>query len=115
LCRFHHLVKTFHDWTDHQYPDGTVVWTSPTGHTYVTRPEGAHWFAQLGTSTGVVSVADTVTPGPWRGQAMPTRSRTRAQERSANILAERHGNQERLDEQRQHEQLAAANDEPPPF
>ncbi|MEZ0053811.1 F0F1-type ATP synthase epsilon subunit [Mycobacterium sp. MAA66] len=46
---------------------------------------------------------------------MPTRSRTRVQERSAKILAERHANQERLDEQRHHEQLAAANAEPPPF
>lgn len=31
LCRFHHLLKTFHGWLDHQFPDGTVVWTSPTG------------------------------------------------------------------------------------
>ncbi|MEZ0051441.1 hypothetical protein ABIA30_002439 [Mycobacterium sp. MAA66] len=109
------MVKTFHDWTDHQYPDGTVVWTAPTGHTYVTRPEGAYWFPQLGAATGVVSVPDTAAPSRWRGRAMPTRSRTRVQERSAKILAERHANQERLDEQRQQEQLAAASDEPPPF
>ncbi len=29
LCRKHHLLKTFGGWHDHQWPDGTVVWTSP--------------------------------------------------------------------------------------
>ena len=24
LCRFHHLLKTFHGWTDHQYPDTRI-------------------------------------------------------------------------------------------
>ena len=37
LCRFHHLLKTFHGWTDHQYPDGTVVWTAPTQFSGETR------------------------------------------------------------------------------
>ena len=38
-CRKHHLVKTFHDgWSDSQLPDGTVVITTPTGHTYTTKP-----------------------------------------------------------------------------
>ena len=35
LCRFHHLLKTFWNgldgWRDRQLPDGTVMWTSPTG------------------------------------------------------------------------------------
>ena len=31
LCRKHHLLKTFGGWHDHQWPDGTVVWTSPQG------------------------------------------------------------------------------------
>ncbi|WP_085122526.1 HNH endonuclease signature motif containing protein, partial [Mycolicibacterium canariasense] len=53
LCRFHHLLKTFHTgWNDHQLPDGTVIWTTPTGHTYLTEPEGAHWFPALATPTG---------------------------------------------------------------
>ena len=38
LCRFHHLLKTFwtgkNGWHDRQLPDGTVIWTSPTGHTF---------------------------------------------------------------------------------
>lgn len=36
--RCHHLLKTFYagveGWLDLQLPDGTVVWTSPTGHIY---------------------------------------------------------------------------------
>ncbi|MEE6180054.1 HNH endonuclease signature motif containing protein, partial [Mycobacterium sp. 050134] len=34
LCRKHHLLKTFWaGWRDKQFPDGTIEWTSPTGHT----------------------------------------------------------------------------------
>ncbi len=35
LCRKHHLLKTFWigrgGWSDEQLPDGTIVWTTPTG------------------------------------------------------------------------------------
>ena len=31
LCRKHHLLKTFGGWHDRQWPDGTIVWTSPNG------------------------------------------------------------------------------------
>ena len=48
LCRFHHLLKTFWNglggWLDRQLPDGTIIWTSPTGHTYVTYPGSLHLF-----------------------------------------------------------------------
>lgn len=44
LCRFHHRLKTFGGWTDEQYADGTVVWTSPSGKTYRTTPGGADLF-----------------------------------------------------------------------
>ncbi len=44
-CRTHHLIKTFYGgpggWSEHQLPDGTVVFTAPTGHTYTTEPHGA--------------------------------------------------------------------------
>ena len=44
--RYHHLLKTFwngaNGWRDRQLPDGTVVWTSPTGHTYTTHPGSRH-------------------------------------------------------------------------
>lgn len=44
LCRFHHRLKTFGGWEDVQYPDGSVVWTSPSGKTYRTTPGGADLF-----------------------------------------------------------------------
>ncbi|WP_166906873.1 HNH endonuclease signature motif containing protein [Mycobacterium sp. DL440] len=44
LCRFHHRLKTFGGWRDEQCPDGTVVWTSPSGKTYCTTPGGADLF-----------------------------------------------------------------------
>ncbi|WP_218014633.1 HNH endonuclease signature motif containing protein, partial [Mycobacterium neglectum] len=44
-CRIHHLIKTFHTgacgWSDRQLPDGTIVLTSPSGHTYTTEAHGA--------------------------------------------------------------------------
>lgn len=49
LCRLHHRIKTFFGgpsgWRDVQLPDGTVVWTSPTGKTYRTTPAGADLFS----------------------------------------------------------------------
>ncbi|OBK14138.1 HNH endonuclease signature motif containing protein [Mycobacterium asiaticum] len=48
LCRQHHLLKTFGGWRDRQLSDGTVIWTSPTGHVYTTQPAGADLFPQLG-------------------------------------------------------------------
>ena len=48
LCRKHHLLKTFwtgdRGWTDRQLPDGTVIWKSPTGKTYKTRPGSRIFF-----------------------------------------------------------------------
>ncbi|MGY4647636.1 hypothetical protein ACVWWN_001432 [Mycobacterium sp. URHB0021] len=38
LCRKHHLLKTFWDWSDRQLPDGTVQWTAPSGQAYTTHP-----------------------------------------------------------------------------
>ena len=50
-CREHHRLKTFHDgpggWRDEQLPDGTIVWTSPTGRQYRTTPAGYDLFPQL--------------------------------------------------------------------
>ena len=48
LCRKHHLLKTFWTgiggWADKQLPDGTVVWTAPTGRTYKTLPGSRVFF-----------------------------------------------------------------------
>jgi hypothetical protein len=50
-CRGHHRLKTFHGgsggWHDEQLPDGTIVWTSPTGRIYRTTPAGYDLFPQL--------------------------------------------------------------------
>jgi Domain of unknown function (DUF222) len=50
-CREHHRLKTFHGgpggWRDEQLPDGTIVWTSPTGRVYRTVPDGYDLFPQL--------------------------------------------------------------------
>jgi Domain of unknown function (DUF222) len=50
-CREHHRLKTFHGglggWRDEQLPDGTIVWTSPTGRMYKTTPDGYDLFPQL--------------------------------------------------------------------
>jgi hypothetical protein len=40
LCRHHHRLKHHTTWTVQQTPDATMIWTSPTGHTYLTYPEG---------------------------------------------------------------------------
>jgi len=54
-CRPHHLLKTFwcgeNGWSEQQFPDGTIVWTSPSGRSYTTTPGGALFFPQLGTPT----------------------------------------------------------------
>ncbi|EID08773.1 13E12 repeat family protein, partial [Mycobacterium xenopi RIVM700367] len=46
-CRTHHLVKTFWGWREQQLPDGTLILTAPTGHTYVTTPGSALLFPHL--------------------------------------------------------------------
>jgi hypothetical protein len=90
-CRKHHLLKTFWaGWSDRQLPDGTLIWTSPTGNTYVTHPGSRLLFPQWDTSTGPA-------PPPRRARAqssakalmMPTRRRPRSAERARRIGAER--------------------------
>jgi hypothetical protein len=119
LCRKHHLMKTFWGWRDQQLADGTVIWTLPSGQVYVTSPGSAILFPALTVPTGAV-------PGPQstpdircgeRSAMMPIRRRTRSQQRSQRITAER--NQNRDDRLiRQHARVrarAASGDEPPPF
>lgn len=100
-CRAHHLLKTFwcgeKGWRDVQFPDGTIVWTSPSGRTYTTTPGGALFFPQLATATEELNI------GPVRHSAssqerilyMPTRKQTRAAERAARIAWERGLNEAR--------------------
>jgi Domain of unknown function (DUF222) len=111
LCRFHHLLKTFWcgigGWRDRQLPDGTVIWTSPTGHTYTTKPGSALWFPRLCLPTGALRLPEhTQSVGPdGRGAMMPKRRRTRADNLHRRIQAERKLNDEHV----------AERNRPPPF
>lgn len=91
-CRAHHLLKTFWDgWTERQTPDGRLHLTSPTGHTYTTAPLSGLLFPSWNTRTGPppASTATTARPAPGRHLMMPTRHRSRSQNRAAHIRRER--------------------------
>lgn len=93
-CRAHHLLKTFYcgpgGWSEQQSPDGTVTLTSPTGHRYTTEPAGAALFPALSVPTGPLEpVLDASPPAGNRGLAMPTRTRSREQDRRDRIDRER--------------------------
>jgi hypothetical protein len=120
LCRYHHLLKTFYvgagGWLDRQLPDGTVVWTSPSGHDYVTKPGGTLLFPGLAVPTGALVLPKDMPAGENRGLMMPTRKQSRAQERAARISWERGINEVRLAaEAARRAERIAARDEPPPF
>jgi Domain of unknown function (DUF222) len=120
LCRFHHLLKTFWGWQDKQLPDGTLIWTSPSGQTYVTTPGSALLFPSLCTPTG-----DLPPPRPRkkdrcgsRETMMPKRTRTRAQNRASYVAKERRQNHMVHEARRaQHSNTGSAppDDDPPPF
>ena len=122
LCRIHHLLKTFGGWHDRQLRDGTVIWTSPSGDTYVTTPGSALLFPTLCAPTGALTAPTTTTP-PYadRAMMMPKRSRTRAQNRALRVAAERRVNRQHHETElgrRRWQQalaMAAIKDEPPPF
>ena len=123
----HHLVKTFWGWHDNQLPDGTLIVTSPSGHTYVTTPGSALLFPSLCQPTGELALPPASPPiDDHRGDRtamMPKRRRTRAQNRAARIAAERRQNQRARDARRQARRAAlfapapraSDADEPPPF
>jgi len=109
--RYHHLLKTFWNgatgWRDRQLPDGTVQWTSPTGHTYTTYPGSKHLFPQLCEPTatlwnGEPPVAESTGE---RGVMMPKRRHTRAHNKARAITAERRLNNHHV----------AERNKPPPF
>jgi Domain of unknown function (DUF222) len=119
-CRTHHLIKTFYaglgGWTDQQMPDGTVILTAPTGHTYATEPHGASMFPALAQSTGELPETTLKEPTPDRDVMMPRRKQTREQYRRERIAQERRERTELIaEEERQRQAWLAANYEPPPF
>lgn len=111
LCRIHHLLKTFWlGWSDRQLPDGTVVWTSPTGQVYTTVPGSRALFPQWDTTTATLPPPPTPRPPTTlseiaaRAAMMPRRRRTRAADEARRIAAERARNEAYL----------AERDRPPP-
>jgi hypothetical protein len=112
------LLKTFWGWRDKQLADGTVIWTLPSGQSYVTSPGSAILFPALTVPTGDLPEAQ---PAPdircgERTAIMPTPQRTRSQQRSQRITLERNQNRnDRLARQRAFGYARASSDEPPPF
>lgn len=120
LCRLHHLLKTFWGWRDQQLPDGTLIWTLPDGHTYVTTPASALLFPSLCAPTGEPPApeAPRLECCGERSAMMPRRRTTRAQNRAHRINTERrHNRAARLATQTAPTGPAppADPDEPPPF
>jgi hypothetical protein len=106
LCRKHHLVKTFCGWLERQLPDGTIIWTAPSGQIYPTYPGSRLMFPTLCKPTAPVSApANVSSVGPNRGLMMPRRTNTRAHDRAKRIEAERRLNDAHV----------AERNKPPPF
>jgi hypothetical protein len=105
LCRFHHLLKTYSDWLDDQYPDPrtrrtTLVFTTPEGKNY----DGPAWTGDDLFPTLARIIWD---PGLTRRRPQPTNSATRTAAKHARRQQERERNR-RLRE-------TAETTNPPPF
>jgi Domain of unknown function (DUF222) len=118
-CRTHHLVKTFWGWREKQLSDGTLILTSPAGHTYVTTPGSALLFPSLCRAVGGMPAPEADPPPDYcaqRSAMMPKRRRTRAQDRAYRVATERRANhQARMGRQAEHAGLAPPDDNPAPF
>jgi len=94
VCRHHHLLKTFwggeNGWRERQLDDGTVIWTAPDGHEFVTTPGSRLLFPELSRPTATVTTTGRPTPHT-AGLTMPRRRTTRAQARAESIHRERAG------------------------
>ncbi|MGH3562997.1 MAG: HNH endonuclease signature motif containing protein [Mycobacterium sp.] len=128
MCRRDHLIKTFWGWQDKQLPDGTVIWTAPSGHTYVTTPGSALLFPALCAPTGDLSLPETPPEAKPTGGCvdrtalMPKRRHTRAENHTRYITAERRRNQQARQARQAARQAASSglappdpDDDPPPF
>jgi hypothetical protein len=94
LCRKHHLLKTFWGgrggWSDEQLPDGTIVWTTPTGRRKPVPPGSRVLFPDWNTTTPIPATPQQAgPPAPGRELSMPLRARTRAEQHRRSIKAER--------------------------
>ncbi len=117
LCRFHHLLKTFWGWNDQQLPDGTVIWTLPSGRTYVTTPGSALLFPGLCVPTGELPLSSRVPAKRCtvRSLKMPQRRRTRAQNRASYVAEERRQNRKAHQAARPAVPQGPAPPDDPPF
>lgn len=117
---------TFLGWAEQQLPDGTLILTSPSGHTYVTTPGSALLFPSLCYSVGGFPTPEIEPPQDYCGQRsamMPKRRRTRAQDRAHRVATERRQNRQARHAEREQRQAAYfgpappgdTDDEPPPF
>jgi len=119
-CKTHHLIKTFWGWTEQQLADGTLILTSPAGHTQVTTPGSALLFPSLCRAVGGMPAPEVDPPADYCGERsamMPRRQRTRAQNRAHRVATERRQNrQTRLAAQSTPTGPAPPDDDdPPPF
>lgn len=109
LCRKHHLLKTFwtgeRGWTDRQFPDGVIRWTSPTGRVYTTVPGSRLLFPDWDTMTAPVPAIQPADESANKGLQMPLRRRPRVTEEARRIKRERALNDTRV----------AERTRPPPF
>ena len=82
-------------WRDRQLPDGTLISTSPTGHTYTTHPGSRLLFPRLCEPTGTLwtSQPRTVESTGERGVMMPKRRASRAENSARAIATERRLNE----------------------
>jgi Domain of unknown function (DUF222) len=123
-CRTHHLAKTFLGWQEQQLADGTLIFTSPAGQTYVTTPGSALLFPSLCHAVGGMPAPEATPSADYcaeRAARMPQRTRTRAQNRAARVAAERRHNREDRAARREERARyfgprdAVGDGEPPPF
>jgi hypothetical protein len=97
--------------------DGTVIFTAPTAHTYITKPGGSLFFPALAVPTGEPPPPPPVREThPNRCAMMPKRKRTRAEERAYRLALERRHNTERIGRTEfLPAQRVPRRDDPPPF
>ena len=89
-----------------QLPDGTIIWTAPSGQIYTTHPGTRLLFPSLCKPTAPISApANAPTVDASRGLMMPRRKHTREYNRQRSIEAERRLNDDHV----------AEPNKPPPF
>ncbi|MGI8880317.1 MAG: DUF222 domain-containing protein, partial [Jatrophihabitans sp.] len=65
LCRRHHRCKHEAEWLPERQPDGSTIWTSPTGHQFHTRPDPLPTTIEAGPPQSPPEPADDPDPPPF--------------------------------------------------